>query len=167
MLKGLKRSVLGGESLFITRFTAPVERRLDRLRRASLPGDIVSIEVEGAMNLTRGAWLCSSAGGRTSRPSGAGSRTCTGSEGGFLVRAEGSGPVVASCYGGLDVVDLAAGESQVLDSGHLVAFSDGTGVTTRKAQQGRDAVAQVRRGPGHGVHRPGQDLDPVAQPEPS
>jgi uncharacterized protein (AIM24 family) len=63
-------------------------------------------------------------------------RNLAGGEGGFLIRAEGKGRVLASCYGALDLVELRDGETLVLDSGHLVAFSDGTSYTTRKVTRG-------------------------------
>lgn len=134
MLKGLKRSVLGGESLFVTRFHAPPSGGwIDCAPR--LAGDVTTIDVDGAVNLTRGSWLCSSEGVNIETKWG-GFKNIAGGEGGFLVRAEGSGKVIAACYGGLDIADLAPGEVQVLDSGHLVAFSDGLNVTTRKANKG-------------------------------
>ena len=163
MLKGLKRSVLGGESLFLTRFTAPSQGGwIDCAPR--LPGDLVPIEVNGAVNLTRGSWLCSSEGVEIETKWG-GFKNLAGGEGGFLVRAEGSGTIVAACYGALDAHDLAAGESQVLDSGHLVAFSDGTEVTTRKAHKG--IVQSLKSGEGLVMEftGPRPDLDAVAEPD--
>lgn len=134
LMKGLKRSVLGGESLFVTRFTAPSAGGWIDLA-ANLPGDVVVIPVSGAVNLSRGAWLCSSGGVEIDTKWG-GLKNLAGGEGGFVVRAEGQGEVVAACYGALDVVDLADGESIVLDSGHMVAFSDGMNFTTRKVTSG-------------------------------
>jgi uncharacterized protein (AIM24 family) len=51
-------------------------------------------------------------------------------------RASGTGPVVCACYGALDVIDLAAGEQFVLDSGHLVAYTDGVSFQLRKVAKG-------------------------------
>jgi uncharacterized protein (AIM24 family) len=59
-----------------------------------------------------------------------------GGEGGFLVRVTGQGQVAAACYGALDVVDLGAGEQMVLDSGHLVGYTDGVTFVTRKVAKG-------------------------------
>ncbi|KUL36946.1 hypothetical protein ADL22_23720 [Streptomyces sp. NRRL F-4489] len=134
LIKGLKRSVLGGESLFMTRFTAGHEGGWVDLA-ARLPGDVTGIEVNGVVNLARGAWLCSSEGVEIDTKWG-GFRNLAGGEGGFLVRAEGNGSVLASCYGALDLVELADGETMVLDSGHMVAFSDGLTYTTRKVTRG-------------------------------
>ncbi|MFE0106201.1 TIGR00266 family protein [Streptomyces sp. NPDC059009] len=134
LIKGLKRSVLGGESLFVTRFTAGAEGGWVDVA-AQLPGDVTGVEVDGGMNLARGAWLCSSEGVDLDTKWG-GFKNLTGGEGGFLVRAEGRGQVVAACYGALDQVELAPGEQLVLDSGHLVAFDDGVSYTTRKVTRG-------------------------------
>ena len=46
-----------------------------------------------------------------------------GSEGGFLIHAEGRGTIVLACYGALDTVELPAGESVTIDTGHVVAFA--------------------------------------------
>ncbi len=134
LMKGLKRSVLGGESLFITRLTAgPAGGWVDLA--ANLPGDVTSLDVDGGVNLARGAWLCSSDGVEIDTKWG-GFKNVVGSEGGFLVRAEGRGQVLAACYGALDRVDLGPGEKIVLDSGHMVAFDDSVTYVTRKVTRG-------------------------------
>jgi uncharacterized protein (TIGR00266 family) len=87
------------------------------------------------MSITKGSYLCSAIG-VTIDSSWGGFKNMWGGEGGFLVRASGQGQVAAACYGALDVVDLAAGEQMVLDSGHLVAYQDGVTFTTRKVAKG-------------------------------
>src|SRR4051794_7304326 len=58
LMKSLKRSVLGGESLFVSTYTAPPEGGwLDVAPR--LPGDVFTIDVEHAFVLTRGSFLAS------------------------------------------------------------------------------------------------------------
>jgi uncharacterized protein (TIGR00266 family) len=144
LLKGLKRSMLGGESLFLSRFTAPPDGGwIDCAAR--LPGDLTVIDVDGAVNLTQGSWLVSSEGVEIETKWG-GFKNLAGGEGGFLIRAEGSGQTIASCYGALEVIDLQPGESQVLDSGHLVAFSDGLEYKTRKVTTG--LMATLKSGEG-------------------
>lgn len=134
LLKGLKRSVLGGESLFITRYIAPPQGGwVDCAAR--LPGDLTVLAVRGALSLSRGSWMCSSDGVEIDTKWG-GMKNLVGGEGGFVVHAEGEGEVVASCYGALEVVTLADGESMVLDSGHMVAFTDGLAFTTRMVTKG-------------------------------
>lgn len=134
LLKGLRRSVLGGESLFVSRFTAGPEGGWVDLA-AQLPGDVTAIDVDGGVNLARGAWLCSDEDIDLDTKWG-GFKNLAGGEGGFLVRAEGRGQVVAACYGALDEVELKDGETLVLDSGHLVAFEDSLTYTTRKVTRG-------------------------------
>ncbi|MFD4571926.1 TIGR00266 family protein [Streptomyces sp. NPDC058417] len=134
LLKGLKRSVLGGESLFVTRFTAGPEGGWVDLA-ANLPGDVVSLDLDGGVNLARGAWLASSGGVELDTKWG-GFKNLAGGEGGFLVRAEGRGQVLVACYGALDQIVLGDGERMVLDSGHLVAFDESVTYTTRKVTRG-------------------------------
>jgi len=134
LLKGLKRSVLGGASLFVTRFTAGGSGGWVDLA-ACLPGDVTTIDVDGAVNLTRGGWLSSSDGVEIDTKWG-GFKNLIGSEGGFLIRAEGTGQVLASCYGALDRVMLGPGERIVVDSGHVVAFGDSISYTTRTVTRG-------------------------------
>lgn len=133
LVKSLKRSVLGGESLFITTYTAPAQGGWVDCA-ANLPGDaVVSTLSEGkALNIQRGSYLCSESTVEIDTKWG-GFRNLFGGEGGFLVHATGAGAVVASCYGALDRVMLAPGERLVVDSGHMVAYDDGIEMTLRRA----------------------------------
>jgi uncharacterized protein (TIGR00266 family) len=134
-MKALKRKALGGESFFMTTYTAPAAGGWVDCT-AALPGDVTAIEVDAAgLNLTKGAYLCSASTVEIETEWG-GFKNLAGGEGGFLLRAGGSGPVAAACYGALDVVELSAGEQLVLDSGHLVAFSDGVSYETRMVAKG-------------------------------
>jgi len=134
LMKGLKRSVLGGESLFMTTLTAPPTGGWVDLA-ANLPGDAFVLQVNGSYNLTRGSWLCNEASITIDTKWG-GLKNLAGGEGGFMVHASGTGKVVLSCYGAVERMTLADGESVVIDSGHLVAFSADTQYTTRKATGG-------------------------------
>lgn len=134
LMKGLKRSVLGGESLFMSTYTAPNRGGWVDCA-AHLPGDIAVLDVDGAVNLTKGSWLCSSVD-ITINTKWGGMKNLAGGEGGFVVRAEGRGKCVAACYGALETLTLAPGEEVILDSGHLVAFADGMEFKTRKVTSG-------------------------------
>ena len=134
LMKGLKRSVLGGESLFMTTLTAGGDGGwVDCAAR--LPGDAFVLDVDGAYNLTRGSWLCSESSIELDTKWG-GLKNLAGGEGGFMVHVTGRGKVAVACYGAVERVTLAAGESLVVDSGHLVAFSTQTQFTTRKVTSG-------------------------------
>jgi uncharacterized protein (TIGR00266 family) len=144
LIKGLRRSVLGGESLFVTTFTAPQGGGWIDCA-ANLPGDVAVLEVADALNITRGSWLCSSAGVELDTKWG-GFKNLAGGEGGFLVRASGSGHAVVSCYGAIEAVELSANESVVLDSGHLVAFEPSVEFSTRKVTKGIAATLKSGEG---------------------
>jgi uncharacterized protein (TIGR00266 family) len=146
LLKSLKRAALGGESLFITTITAPQQGGWVDVA-ANLPGDCIVVPVsEGqAVFIQRGSWLCSSAGVELDTKWG-GFKNLFGGEGGFVVRAGGTGTVVLSCYGALDTIQLAAGESITLDTGHMVAYSDGIGMNIRMASGGAIASAKTAEG---------------------
>jgi len=132
--KGLMRSVLGGESLFITKMTGSKEGDwVDAAAR--LPGDLAVLDVDGAMNLTKGSWLLSGSGVEIDTKWG-GFKNLVGGEGGFLVHASGTGQVVCSCYGAMQTYDIAAGESLTLDSGHLVAWETDLNYATRMINSG-------------------------------
>jgi uncharacterized protein (TIGR00266 family) len=144
LMKSLKRSVLGGESLFVTTFTAPAEGGWVDVA-ANLPGDVVVRELGGtAWNLSRGSYLCSEASVEIDTRWG-GFRNLFGGEGGFLIHATGAGKVVASCYGALDVVSLGAGERLVVDAGHMVAFQEGVEMTLRRVS---GTMASLKSGEG-------------------
>ena len=134
LMKGLKRSMLGGESLFMSTLTAPGTGGWVDVA-ARLPGDLVTLPVGTGLNLTRGAYLASEASVEIDTKWG-GFKNVFGGEGGFLIHASGQGQVVVSCYGALDEIQLGAGESVVIDSGHVVAFDPSVTFTTRKASSG-------------------------------
>jgi uncharacterized protein (TIGR00266 family) len=134
-LKGaFKRSVLGGESVFVTKFTAPSQGGWVDVA-ARLPGDVVVLPVHGGLNVARGGYLAADEGVEIDAKWG-GLKNLAGGEGGFLVRVQGQGQVVVAAYGAIDVVELQAGESFVLDSGHMVAYEDGVEFQLRRAASG-------------------------------
>jgi uncharacterized protein (TIGR00266 family) len=134
LMKGLKRSLLGGESLFMTTWTAPDGGGWVDIA-ANLPGDMAVLDVSGDMNVTQGGWLASESGIELDTKWG-GFKNVFGDEGGFLVRTSGTGKIVVACYGAIETIELAAGEKVVLDSGHLVAFDPTVEFITRKVTKG-------------------------------
>jgi len=93
---------------------------------------VVEREVgERTLFIQRGAYLASEAGVEIDAKWG-GFRNLFGGEGGFLIRAAGAGTVLLSCYGALDRLRLAPGESVVVDSGHMVAYDEGVQSTLRR-----------------------------------
>ncbi len=132
VMKGLKRSVLGGESMFITTATAgPQGGWIDFA--ASLPGDIALIDVtpDSPYLIQRGSYLCSESGVETDTKWG-GFKNLFGGEGGFLLHATGHGKVALSSYGAIDRMTLQPGQQVVVDSAHMVAFHETVTMELRK-----------------------------------
>lgn len=146
VMKGLKRKVLGGESFFITTYTAPSGGGWVDVA-AHLPGDMTTVEVEAQpVFIQRGSYLASEAEVEIDTKWG-GFKSLFGGEGGFLLRATGMGTVVLSCYGALDRIRLADGETMVIDSGHMVAFDEGVSFRLRRAAEGR-SIQSLKSGEG-------------------
>jgi uncharacterized protein (TIGR00266 family) len=136
VLKGLKRSFLGGESLFITTFTAPASGGWVDVAH-HLSGDIVvaGVTPEQPISITKGCWLASSAGVELDTQWG-GFKNLVGGEGGFLVRGTGEGTVMLACYGAIDTLSLQPGEAVTIDTGHVVAFGPTVTSQVRKVTTG-------------------------------
>ncbi len=123
LLKGLKRSMLGGESFFINTFTAPSGGELTVA--PTLPGDIVRMQAgHAAMMVQSGSWLASDPAVDVDTKWG-GARTFFSGEGLFLLRCSGAGDMIVSSFGAIERRDLAEGEVLKIDTGHIVAFAEG------------------------------------------
>jgi uncharacterized protein (TIGR00266 family) len=136
VLKSLKRAALGGESFFVSTYTASAQGgHVDVAAR--LPGDVVAFEVNSATPLfiQKGSWLANDTNVAIDAKWG-GFKNMFGSEGGFIIRAEGNGLVVFGCYGALESWDLAAGQSLIVDTGHMVAYEGSVNMAMRKASGG-------------------------------
>ena len=146
VLKGLKRSFLGGESLFVSTFTAPAGGGWVDVAH-HLAGDIVVLEVapDRPLSITRGCWLASAASVELDTKWG-GFKNLFGGEGGFLVRAAGTGAVLLACYGAIDTVQLGPGEAVTIDTGHVVAFDPAVQSQIRKVAGG--VVQTLKSGEG-------------------
>jgi len=147
VMKGLRRSLLGGESLFVTTYTAPAGGGWVDVAH-HLAGDIVptGVDADEAVSITRGSWLASSAGVELDTKWG-GFKNLFGGEGGFLVRATGQGTVLLACYGALDTISLGAGESVTIDTGHVVAFGPTVTSQIRKVTGG--VIQTLKSGEGY------------------
>jgi uncharacterized protein (TIGR00266 family) len=136
LLKSLARAALGGESFFVSTYTAPEHGGWVDVA-PNLPGDLHVVELDGTIGwcITRGSWLGSAAGVNLETQWG-GFRTLFGGEGGFLLHAAGHGTVVIACYGALDVIALQPGELVTVDTGHVVAYADSVQSRVRPISQG-------------------------------
>mgnify|MGYP003342155824 CR=1 FL=1 len=136
VLKSLKRAALGGESFFVSTYTAPSQGGFVDVA-ARLAGDVVTMDLtpETPLFISKGSWLANDPNVVINTQWG-GFKNLFGSEGGFILRAEGVGPVVFACYGALEVWNLAAGETITIDTGHMVAYDASVGMAIRQASGG-------------------------------
>jgi uncharacterized protein (TIGR00266 family) len=136
IMKSLKRAALGGESFFVSTYTAPAEGGFVDVA-ARLPGDLSSytINPSQALFISKGSWMANEQTVTLNTQWG-GFKNMFGSEGGFVLRAEGSGQVVFACYGALEVWNLQAGHHFTVDTGHMVAYEETVQMAIRKASGG-------------------------------
>ncbi len=147
VMKSLKRAALGGESFFISTYTAPAQGGFVDVA-ARLPGDIAHYTVDPV------ARRCSSRrarGWRTSRPSpstrsGVASRTCSARRVGSSCVPRAPDRSCSRCYGALEVWNLQAGQHITVDTGHMVAYEDSVQMAIRQA--GGGVVKMFKSGEG-------------------
>lgn len=131
-LKGLRRSILGGESFFMNTFTAPPQGG-EILFAPKLPGDIVPFDLQGRMMyLTSGNYIASEESVDIDSHWG-GAKTFFGSQGLFMLKVQGQGQVIAGSFGAIKPMELQAGESYTIDTGHLVGWEEGIAYEVHKA----------------------------------
>ena len=147
IMAGLKRSVLGGGSFFVTTYTAPPQGGWVDVAGV-LPGDTVSIDVtpNTPFFLRRGSWMANSSGVEIDTQWG-GMANLFGGEGGFGFRASGQGEAIVSIYGAVDIVDLEQGETVTIDTGHVVAYQLDVRFQMRRAARGR-TIQSLKSGEG-------------------
>jgi uncharacterized protein (TIGR00266 family) len=117
-LKSAVRKLVGGESLFISEYTAP-EMAFVSLT-PSCPGTILHREMQGeSFYLTSGSYLACTPGMELRTKFG-GLRAFFSGEGGFLIEVAGSGDLFFNSFGG--VIEKDVDGELVVDTGHVVAF---------------------------------------------
>jgi uncharacterized protein (TIGR00266 family) len=131
-LGAIKRSVLGGESFFITTVSAPTTGGELTLAPA-VPGDITAVDMAGKTLIVAGGNYLASGPGVEIDTQWAGLRGLLGGEGLFFLRINGSGTAFLTSFGAIHRKTLAPGERYVVDSGHMVAFQEGMQMETRMA----------------------------------
>jgi uncharacterized protein (TIGR00266 family) len=131
LLGAVTRTVLGGETLFSNTFTSrggPGEITL----APSLPGDIGTLRLSNqTLYIQSGSFLAGDPGLNLDLKWG-GARSFFGSEGLFLLKASGSGPIVLCSYGAIHKVTLDGRAPYLCDTGHVVAFTEGLQYDVRR-----------------------------------
>lgn len=131
LMGALKRSVLGGESFFMNTYRAPGQAGQITLA-PPLPGDMAVVEMSGDTLMVQSGSYLASSDGITIDTKWSGAKTFFAREGLIMLKCSGSGTLVLSSYGAIHELELAPGESQTVDTGHLVAFTEGMGFSVRR-----------------------------------
>jgi len=131
LLASLGRSLLGGESFFQNTYHAGPQGG-ELTLAPPLPGDVSVLELNGeTLLLQSGAFLgCSESISLDTKWTGA--RTFFASEGAIMLRATGVGTLIFSSYGAIHEKNLMPGERYRVDTGHIVALSDGMGFEVQR-----------------------------------
>ncbi|HEX8560397.1 MAG TPA: TIGR00266 family protein [Pyrinomonadaceae bacterium] len=134
LMGALKRAV-GGESAFVSTFTArggPGEVTL----APGSPGDIAAIEMRDQQFFVQSSSYLAGDASLTVDTRWGGAKSFFGGEGLFVMQVTGAGLLLLSSFGAIHRKRLAPGERYVVDSGHLVAWEGTTQYTLRKAAAG-------------------------------
>ncbi len=130
-LKSISRAVLGGESFFQNTYKAPPSGGSVGVAPA-LTGDLIALELHDETLMVQSGSYLASATSITTDTKWSGAKTFFASEGLIMLRAQGTGPLLLSSYGAIHEMNLGAGETITIDTGHLVAFTEGIGFQVRK-----------------------------------
>jgi uncharacterized protein (TIGR00266 family) len=131
---GALKAAVGGESFFTSLYTATGGAG-ELVLAPAAPGDIVRFDLAGKTILAQGgAYL---AGTPELELSTQGSlKGMLSGEGLFLQKISGNGTVFLNSYGAIIEKKLAAGESFIVDTGHIVAFEVSVQYQIKKAAKG-------------------------------
>ncbi len=118
------RSTFAQEGFFMARYRAEREGAWVAVA-PRLPGDIATMEVDPTRGviLDQGAFLAHSEGVELSTRL-ANAQTFALRKGAAVIRASGTGTLVIGSFGALERVDLGPGESLIVDTGHMAAWSE-------------------------------------------
>jgi len=128
--RSLGRSLFGGETFFQNTCQAPSNGGTVWVAPA-LPGDLLAFNLSQERMMVQSGSYVASAMGIEVETKWSGAKTFFASEGLIMLRASGMGQMLVSSYGAIHELVLESGEKQTVDTGHLVAFSEGIGFKVR------------------------------------
>ena len=134
-LMGAFKRAVGGESAFVSTFTArggPGEVTL----APGGPGDIAAVEMSGQQFFVQSSSYLAGDASLVVDTKWGGAKSFFAGEGLFVLSVTGAGLLLVSSFGAIHRKRLQAGERYVVDTGHLVAWEGTTQYTLRKAAQG-------------------------------
>jgi uncharacterized protein (TIGR00266 family) len=145
--------LFGGESMFQSTFSA-ARGAGEVLLAPPGPGDVLALPMTGpGMMVTSGCYLAGDISLQLETV--ATMKGFFAGEGLFMLRVSGAGALLLSSFGAVIGVQLAPGQQYIVDTGHLVAFSEGMEFNIRRATRtltgmmtsGEGTVAELT-GPG-------------------
>lgn len=134
LMGALKRAV-GGESAFVSTFTArggPGEVTL----APGGPGDIAALEMRNQTFFVQSSSYLAGDSSLVVDTRWGGAKSFFGGEGLFVLQVQGTGLLLVSSFGAVHRRRLAPGERYVVDTGHLVAWEGHMQYQLRKATAG-------------------------------
>lgn len=149
-----KRKVLGGESFFVAEYRAHVHGSWVAVSPA-FPGDLMVLPLDGSVSwiAQQGSFVASDSTVMVDVRCG-GLQSVLLKEGLTTLRLTGVGQAVIGAYGGLFPLTLGVEDELIVDTGHLVAFTETVGVrvgvlgsAVTSAAAGEGIVARLS-GPG-------------------
>jgi uncharacterized protein (TIGR00266 family) len=139
LMKSLSRSFLGGESFFQNTFTATADGS-EVTFAPHLTGDIMVMELANTdLIVQSGSYLASDMEITVDSKWG-GSRSFFGGEGLFMLKCSGTGTLIVSSYGAIHKVSVPAGQTYIVDTGHIVAFDSHMTYNVRKAGSWKSTI---------------------------
>lgn len=146
--------LFGGESLFQTTFTATHGSGEVLLAPAAI-GDIVGLTLNSeGMMVTSGCYLAGDLSLNVETKTSI--KSFFAGEGLFIMRISGSGILLASAFGAVHALRLEAGQPYIVDTGHIVAFSDTMHYEVKRSA--RSLIGSLTSGEGYVAHFTGPGL---------
>lgn len=130
ILSSIARKMFGGESFFQNTYQAPSGGG-EIAVAPPLPGDLLNLSLSSPLMVQSGSYVASEMGVELDTQ-WSGARTFFASEGLIMLRASGRGQMLVSSYGAIHDMELESGQRYTVDSGHLVAFTEGMDFRVRR-----------------------------------
>jgi len=131
IFRSIKRAAFGGESFFMTTYSADATGG-QLILGPALPGDMAVFELRNEEYKVQSGSFVAASTSIDVDTSWGGGRTFFGGEGLFMLRCAGSGTLIVASYGAIHHVPLAAGQTYTVDTGHLVAFTQSINFSVRR-----------------------------------
>lgn len=164
ILKGIARK-FSGESFFMQHIEAEASAGWVMLA-AAMPGGIQAVDITAGKELTvqKNGFLAATQGVSVSTKVQSLTKGLFSGEGLFVVKISGEGTAFLSTYGSIVTLDIPAGESVLVDNGHLVAWDADMKYTLTKGAKSWMSAATSGEGLACRFQGPGRVLIQTRNP---